>query len=162
VYQADLMDLQLAHVVANRRPPASLPEFFLVLYLLPILLTPFLASPSVLSILFIFFRTLLIYWAALAASVAAYRLSPLHPLAGYPGPVGARVSRLWWMRVVLSGEQHLRADELFARYGPVVRSGPDHLLIKEADAVSTVLGAKAGWRKGPRTHTGSARCTARR
>jgi hypothetical protein len=141
---------KLAHAVTNRRPPTSLAGFFLVLLLLPTLLTAFFASPSALSIIVTFFRTLAIYWAALATSVTAYRLSPLHPLARYPGPVGARISRLWWARVSLTGAQHLCAYELHARYGPVVRSGPDHLLIKEADAVSTVLGAKAGWHKGPR------------
>lgn len=52
-----------------------------------------------------------------------YRLSPLHPLASYPGP------RIWWIsnlklvHVSLTGRRHLVIDELHAKHGPYVRIG---------------------------------------
>jgi hypothetical protein len=92
-----------------------------------------------------------VYLLALVASVAAYRLSPFHPLAKYPGPVLARVSRLWATRVAASGRQHEFSHELFARYGDVVRTGPNHLIIRNVSAIPVVLGAKNPWPKHLRT-----------
>jgi hypothetical protein len=39
--------------------------------------------------------TIGIYVASLVTSVVIYRLSPLHPLANYPGPVLCKISRFW-------------------------------------------------------------------
>ncbi|KAF8515285.1 cytochrome P450 [Gautieria morchelliformis] len=59
----------------------------------------------------------------------AYRLSPFHPLARYPGP------RLWWISslrlayVSFHGRRHFILHALHAKYGPFVRIGPNALSI---------------------------------
>jgi hypothetical protein len=67
-----------------------------------------------------------------------------------PGPRLARISRFWATRTALGGRQHVVSHELFARYGDVVRTGPDHLLVRDVKAVPVVLGAKDPWPKHPR------------
>jgi hypothetical protein len=94
-----------------------------------------------------FTRSLVTYLLALTASIVAYRLSPFHPLAAYPGPRLARISRFWATHQVLKGRQHILSHELFARYGNVVRTGPNHLIIRDDTAVSVVLGARNQWPK---------------
>jgi hypothetical protein len=97
----------------------------------------------------LFFRTLALYLLALGTSIAIYRISPFHPLAKYPGPVLAKVSRLWAMYHVRGGQQHLVSQDLFAKYGELVRTGPDHLIMCNASAVPVVLGVKNQWPKSP-------------
>ena len=63
------------------------------------------------------------YLTALAASTVIYRLSPWHPLARYPGPLGCRVSKLWMGAVCVPGFQHRYIQALHERYGDVVRIG---------------------------------------
>ncbi|EIM85229.1 cytochrome P450, partial [Stereum hirsutum FP-91666 SS1] len=69
-----------------------------------------------------------------------YRLSPLHPLASYPGP------RIWWIsnlklvHVSLTGRRHLVIDELHAKYGPYVRIGPNSVSINSPSA-TVIYGA---------------------
>jgi hypothetical protein len=69
---------QVTHLVVHRTPPPSIPAFLLTIFLAPIALTVALANDSH---VFFFVRTLAIYLVALSASIVAYRLSPLHPLA---------------------------------------------------------------------------------
>ena len=64
-----------------------------------------------------------LYWAALTISITAYRLSPHHPLARYPGPLIARITRLWTLYKVLGGEQHAYFHHLHETYGDIVRTG---------------------------------------
>lgn len=54
---------------------------------------------------------------------AAYRLSPWHPLASYPGPWLWRISSLRLVYVSFMGKRHLILDELHQQYGPFVRIG---------------------------------------
>ena len=49
------------------------------------------STPSASEILGTFFT----YFATLLGSIAAYRISPFHPLARYPGPFIAKLSKLW-------------------------------------------------------------------
>jgi hypothetical protein len=51
---------------------------------------------------------------------------------------------------MLGGKQHLKSHELFERYGDVVRTGPDHLIIRDAAAIPVLLGGKNMWHKGAR------------
>ena len=41
----------------------------------------------------------------------------LHPLAGVPGPKLAACSRLWFLRLELSGRPHEQIMELHKKYG---------------------------------------------
>ena len=62
------------------------------------------STPSASEIL----GTLFVYFAALLVSIAAYRISPFHPLARYPGPFVAKLSKLWMVDSFL----HLRLGAL--------------------------------------------------
>lgn len=53
----------------------------------------------------------------------------LSPLANVPGPLLARFTNLWWLRVVLRRNVHLETIELHKRYGPLVRIGPNEVLL---------------------------------
>ena len=44
-------------------------------------------------------RTYAIFHTTLISSVVLYRLSPFHPLARYPGPLSAKISKLWFVSV---------------------------------------------------------------
>jgi hypothetical protein len=141
---------QLVHTVVHQHEPRSLRGFATLLFLLPVAISLASRPESLLGFVATFSRALPVYWASLAVSVGAYRLSPFHPLARHPGPLLARVSRLWALRVVLSGKQHLVSHQLFERYGDVVRTGPNHLIVRDAAAIPTVLGGRDMWFKGGR------------
>lgn len=53
----------------------------------------------------------------------------LSPLANIPGPILARFTNLWWLRVVLRRNVHLETIELHKRYGSLVRIGPNEVLL---------------------------------
>ncbi|KAI0265036.1 high nitrogen upregulated cytochrome P450 monooxygenase 2 [Gloeopeniophorella convolvens] len=89
------------------------------------------------------------YNSFLVALTLAYRLSPLHPLAKYPGPVMARASKWWAAYVHSRGLMHRYVKSLHERYGDVVRVGPNELSIRDASIIHRVLGP-GGLPKGPR------------
>ena len=65
----------------------------------------------------------LVYYTTLSTSIVIYRISPFHPLARYPGPFLAKVSRWWWTLVALRGYQHIVLQQLHDKYGDSVRIG---------------------------------------
>lgn len=91
-----------------------------------------------------------LFVATLLASIAIYRLSPIHPLAGYPGPVMCKISKMWPAYVAYHGRLHHYYRGLHKIYGPIVRVGPNELSIIDKEAIPSVLGAH-GMPKGPRT-----------
>lgn len=108
------------------------------------------------------------YWSGLVFFTLAYRLSPFHPLAKYPGPFLAKTSKWWAAYLSGTGDQHRCLKRLHDRYGDVVRigsnrhfpfqiypltslSGPNELSIRDASLIHPVLG-QGGLRKGPRTY----------
>lgn len=64
-----------------------------------------------------------LFWGSVVTSIVLYRLAPWHPLAGYPGPLLCRVSKLYPAFVSLGGKQHIFYTQLHAKYGDVVRVG---------------------------------------
>ncbi|KAI0265982.1 high nitrogen upregulated cytochrome P450 monooxygenase 2 [Gloeopeniophorella convolvens] len=88
------------------------------------------------------------YYALIIFYTVAYRLSPWHPLAKHPGPVLARVSKLWSAMISAQGKQHIYYKNLHERYGDVVRIGPNELSIRDATIIPSVLGP-GGLAKGP-------------
>lgn len=62
------------------------------------------------------------YLGALFSSIAVYRLF-LHPLARFPGPVAARLTKLYGPWTARNGRMHWEQSRLIAEYGPVVRIG---------------------------------------
>ena len=64
-----------------------------------------------------------VFYATLAASVVLYRISPLHPLAKYPGPFLLKVTKFAAMYHALDGKQYVFFKSLHDKYGPFVRVG---------------------------------------
>jgi len=107
------------------------------------------------------------YIGALILFTLAYRLSPFHPLAKYPGPVIPKTSKWWAAYIGATGDSHRYYKHLHDRYGDVVRigqgrcfhcdlfiyssSGPNELSIRDASLIHPVLG-QGGLPKGPRAY----------
>lgn len=64
-----------------------------------------------------------LYVTSCALSIITYRLSPFHPLAKYPGPTLAKITKLWGAYNAWSGRQHLIFLSLHREYGPFIRTG---------------------------------------
>ncbi|KAI0301723.1 cytochrome P450 [Multifurca ochricompacta] len=93
---------------------------------------------------------LAIYNSLILTYTAAYRLSPWHPLANYPGPILARLSKFYFVLVCAKGKQHLYYSQLHEIYGDCIRVGPNELSIRDASIIHPVLGS-GGLQKGPCT-----------
>lgn len=64
------------------------------------------------------------HWFLVAFFTVAYRLSPFHPLARYPGPLLCKISKGWLAYVAgKHAKAHVYVKELHDRYGDVVRIG---------------------------------------
>ena len=94
------------------------------------------ALPSTPVIVFGVFSVLLTTYAVY------YRF--LHPLAKFPGPLICSLSNVWKLWAVATDRMPDELVKLHAKYGPVVRIGPEDLSFNapEADIY------KRGWRKG--------------
>ena len=55
-----------------------------------------------------------------------------HPLAAFPGPFWASVTRLWITYVNIRGQEADKCHELHKKYGPVMRVTPTMLLVSDA------------------------------
>ncbi|KAI0481367.1 putative cytochrome P450 monooxygenase [Xylariaceae sp. FL0804] len=68
----------------------------------------------------------------------------LHPLREYPGPLLHRVSVLPKQFYMLRGDSPFHVAALHARYGPVVRIGPEELAISTPRAWRDIYGHRGG------------------
>ncbi|KAI0086977.1 cytochrome P450 [Irpex rosettiformis] len=134
------------HFIFKKWEPMSIPTVTTLLLVLPMTLS---------GLLFSHFNTLtavvcacLIFWTTLITSIVLYRLSPFHPLARYPGPIQAKISKLWTTWIVSQGRQHLYIEQLHLQYGDIVRIGPNELSIRDVSAIQALMGS-TGWAKGP-------------
>ncbi|GAB1193438.1 hypothetical protein APSETT444_002654 [Aspergillus pseudonomiae] len=66
-----------------------------------------------------------------------------HPLAKFPGPFWASITRVWTLLHVLPGNAEKRQMKLHAKYGPVVRIAPNELVTSDPDAIQTLYGTKS-------------------
>ncbi|OOO13631.1 cytochrome P450 [Aspergillus oryzae] len=66
-----------------------------------------------------------------------------HPLAKFPGPFWASVTRAWTLLHVLHGDAEKRQMKLHAKYGSVVRIAPNELVTSEPEAIQTLYGARS-------------------
>lgn len=91
-----------------------------------------IATPSIPAIFFVpyFHGTALavlsafaLFYFALVSSIVVYRLSPWHPLAKYPGPVLAKVSKFWAVKIMAKGKYHIFVKQLHTKHGQYVRIG---------------------------------------
>lgn len=92
----------------------------------------FVGIPTALSILFTEHISPLaavptafaLYYATFLASVVLYQLSPFHPLARYPGPIGLKISSLNVLKMILVGDRFKYTHGLHEKYGSdIVRIG---------------------------------------
>jgi cytochrome P450 len=64
-----------------------------------------------------------------------------HPLAQYPGPFWATITDAWQVFQFLTLKQPYKLTELHAKYGPVVRYGPNNISITHEEAVASIYQA---------------------
>ncbi len=158
--------LQVAHQIFRRYETYKIAIHTALLFGPPTLIIAFVSVSrwSLLHAVLVLYPT---YLATLATSVVIYRLSPLHPLARYPSPIGCTISKLYLATICVPGYQHKYIKVLHDRYGDVVRigmlsipystlscanvsTGPNELSIRDASLVDPLLGS-SGVPKGPRT-----------
>ena len=155
---------QSVHLVFKHFEPSSI-----LVHCILLLVTPGFAIPLVVQHLDLWRAvplTLAIFYTTLLSSVTVYRISPIHPLSAYPGPLHLKVSKLWLFWVACVGKQHAYVAELHKRYGDAVRigmsrivvitscltrsSGPNELSICDATVIEPLLGANE-FPRGPST-----------
>ncbi|KAL5534887.1 hypothetical protein ACEPAF_2977 [Sanghuangporus sanghuang] len=88
-----------------------------------------------------------LFYLSLTASVILYRLSPWHPLAKYPGPLFAKISKFWVAYRTSKGKLHIDFKSLHEQYGPYVRVGPNENSVADAALIPSAL--TDGMPKGP-------------
>lgn len=113
---------QLTHLLYKKYEPTGFLINFGLLALQPYLLGLFTVPIST-SAWHAFSETYILFYLALACSICIYRVSPFHPLAKYPGPFFAKVSKLWELSRIWSGRRHVLLQQLHEKYGPFVRIG---------------------------------------
>ncbi|BCS24988.1 cytochrome P450 [Aspergillus puulaauensis] len=139
------------HVEVDKRPASTAASFVAAYFLLAN------ALPRISSEYAGFawsYTVALLAWASLVlslwTSILVYRAF-FHPLKSFPGPFGARLSKLWSLNKVL--ETNIRwyrtLDALHQQYGDFVRTGPRELVIFDAEAITPVLGFASITGKGP-------------
>ncbi|KAI3326719.1 cytochrome P450 CYP4/CYP19/CYP26 subfamily protein [Xylariaceae sp. AK1471] len=84
----------------------------------------------------------------IACSLAAFRvLLSWRRLSHIPGPLIASVNelqRVFWVRTTRG---HIIHQDLHAKYGELVRTGPNNVLFSNPEAISTVYPARSGFPK---------------
>ncbi|KAK7687806.1 hypothetical protein QCA50_009025 [Cerrena zonata] len=90
----------------------------------------------------------LLYWSSLVTLIALYRISSFHPLARYPGPLPCKISKGWMSYIAARKDMHRYVNGLHAKYGDVVRIGPNELSFRHGDLIEPIL-ANKDLRKGP-------------
>ncbi|KAF7326534.1 hypothetical protein MVEN_02611600 [Mycena venus] len=135
------------HLFFKKYEPSDVPRLVGLLVVSPTLVA-FLCQEESGNLLKSLLRTCSLYYCGLILSILSYRISPLHPLAKYPGPVACKISKLWLTHVSSGGKLHVYVKGLHDRYGPIVRVGPNELSINDSSLVTAILGPN-GMPKGP-------------
>ncbi|OJJ89023.1 cytochrome P450 [Aspergillus glaucus CBS 516.65] len=85
----------------------------------------------------------------LFGSMVLYRLF-FHPLRNFPGPVGARISRLHASFLTLkTAQMHYVVQDMHRQYGDVVRTGPREVSICRPSAIRAIYGPPTRCTKSP-------------
>ncbi|KAI0490871.1 cytochrome P450 [Xylaria cf. heliscus] len=85
---------------------------------------------------------------AMFTSIAMYRLFE-HPLREFSGPPLAAVSKFWHLFHILRKSNHLFLDDLYHRYGAIVRTGPQELTVFNPAIWQHISGLGTSCIKGP-------------
>lgn len=91
----------------------------------------YLSSPTLLPLFLVVLPLLYSSFAILAG-----------PLRKIPGPLLAKYTKLWLVFVTHKRMRHSHDLELHKTYGPVVRVGPNQLLLSYPSAVKMVYGTQ--------------------
>ncbi|KAJ7246590.1 cytochrome P450 [Mycena haematopus] len=70
-----------------------------------------------------------------------YRLSPLHPLYNFPGPVLHKISELPMLYYVVRGTRHIVVKRLHDEYGCIVQIAPNTLSFLSVSAITQIYGS---------------------
>ncbi|KAL4246840.1 Cytochrome P450 superfamily protein [Abortiporus biennis] len=84
--------------------------------------------------------TFALFYFTLLLAILFYRLSPFHPLSGYPGPRVCKASKIRFALKARTGHQHLYLQCLHDTYGDIVRIGPNEISIRDAAAIHPLMG----------------------
>jgi hypothetical protein len=119
---------QVSHLVFRYCEPKSKQFRLTLLLVIPVLLSNIISytGRSLYSAVPLAF---VVYTGALILFTVAYRLSPSHPLAEYPGPVVAKTSKWWAAYLSARGDSHRYLKYLHDIYGDVVRTGQGRRLL---------------------------------
>ncbi|KAF8070186.1 cytochrome P450 [Lyophyllum atratum] len=128
-----------AHLVCRKLEPRKLLWHIILLIVAPLSLTP-LIVPHFSWVISAALAAWSCYLTSLLVCTVAYRLSPFHPLAKYPGPLVCRVSKVWFALIAYNGKQHIYYNALHRRYGDIVRIGPNELSFCAPDAIAPMMG----------------------
>lgn len=111
----------LAHQVFRIFEPRHPMIHLLLLLVIPLALAQLLTTfpPPAPSRL----RVLIDYLVGLVLSTIIYRLSPIHPLAKYPGPLLCRITQFREMFAAGSTKRGRWIVSMHEKYGPFVRTG---------------------------------------
>jgi hypothetical protein len=114
-----LTTIQINHLYFHHHEPNRLLIPLSILLIEPLILVWAFNSPSFPTIAL----TYLIFFTTLSTSIIAYRLSPFHPLAKYPGPSLYKISKLFSAWACWRGDLNIMLKKLHDHYGPIVRTG---------------------------------------
>lgn len=74
----------------------------------------------------------------LVVTTAAWR-SFFSPLKHIPGPFWASITRLWYLKKILDGNQNEQLQKLHEKHGKFVRLAPSEISVTHPDAVKKLL-----------------------
>lgn len=63
----------------------------------------------------------------------------LSPLSGVPGPFWASVTRLWYVKLIIDGDQNVQLSRLHRKHGHFVRLAPNEVSVTHPEAVKKIL-----------------------
>ncbi|EEU37985.1 uncharacterized protein NECHADRAFT_3047, partial [Fusarium vanettenii 77-13-4] len=98
--------------------------------------------PPLLTCACLFLGLFILYWCFWIAYTRH-----LHPLAKYPGPFLASVSRSWLVMQVAGASADKTQRKLHSRLGPIVRIAPDEVAISDPDAIRSIYSINSGFTK---------------
>jgi hypothetical protein len=64
-----------------------------------------------------------------------------------PGPIAGRLTQFYRVWLCLGGTAPLRYAQLFQKYGPVVRTGPNHVSLFKAECIPIVYDVRYRFKK---------------
>ena len=77
----------------------------------------------------------------------AYHLVYGGPLGSVPGPLSARLSRIWMIKHSWRGDMHRTMIDLHKRHGKLVRTGPNEVSVSDLSAIKQIYGSGTKFRK---------------